>query len=333
MASAILRPNAEALIPEDVIPGIIQGTIEQSAVLSTFRRLPNMASNISSMAVLESLPMSYWVNGDIGLKQTTNIDWKNKYLKAAELATIVPIPDAVLEDARDTGTDIFAELQPLIVQSMGKAIDLAILFSINAPPDWRDGIVQSAENAGNVVTDSGDMFEDIFGENGALAKVEASGFEPSGIMTDVATKGRLRGLRDTAGQPIFITNLQSSPQYSLYDMALYFVRNGAWQSDIAKMIIGDFEQAVYSIRKDITYKILTESVITDADGKIVFNLAQQDMTALRVVMRLGWEVPNPINALSPNRDERFPFSVYKPGGGMGGYSVSPTTASTKSSKS
>lgn len=315
MATAILRPDAEALIPEGEIPGIIQGTVEQSAVLSTFRRLPNMASNISSMAVLESLPMSYWVNGDIGLKQTTKVDWKNKYIKAAELATIVPIPDAVLEDARDTGTDLWAEIQPLIAQSMGYAIDLAILFGINKPADWREGIVQSATAAGNVVPSTGDTFKDIFGEGGALAKVEASGFDPNAILTGVGTKGLLRGLRDDNGQPIFITNLQSSPQYSLYDMALFFVRNGSWQDDLAKMIIGDVDQAVYSIRKDITYKLLTESVISDADGKIVYNLAQQDMSALRVIMRLGWEVPNPINALSPDRAERFPFSVYLPGNG------------------
>lgn len=315
MATAILRPDAEALIPEGEIPGIIQGTVEQSAVLSTFRRLPNMASNISSMAVLESLPMSYWVNGDIGLKQTTKVDWKNKYIKAAELATIVPIPDAVLEDARDTGTDLWAEIQPLIAQSMGYAIDLAILFGINKPADWREGVVQSATAAGNVVPSTGDVFKDIFGEGGALAKVEASGFDPNTILTGVGTKGLLRGLRDDNGQPIFMTNLQSSPQYSLYDMALFFVRNGSWQDDVAKMIIGDVDQAVYSIRKDITYKLLTESVISDSEGKIVYNLAQQDMSALRVIMRLGWEVPNPINALSPVRDERFPFSVYLPGNG------------------
>lgn len=312
MASAILRPDAEALIPEDQVPGIIQGTIENSAVLSTFRRLPNVASNITSMSVLESLPMAYWVNGDIGLKKTTTVDWANKYIKIAEAATIVPIPDAVLEDARDTGTDLWAEISPLIEQAFGQIIDLAILFGINKPADWRDSIVQSATSAGNIVTASTptDIFGDIFGEDGALAKVEASGFDPNGILTGVGMKGTLRGLRDESGQPIFMTNLQSSPQYSLYDMALNFVRNGSWQPSLAKMIIGDFNQAVYAIRKDITYKLLTESVISDADGKIIFNLAQQDMSALRVVMRLGWEVPNPINALSPIREERFPFSVY-----------------------
>src|SRR5699024_8123176 len=46
--------------------------------------------------------------------------------------------------------------------------------------------------------------------------------------------------------------------------------------------------------------------------EIVYNLAQDDMVALRVVMRLGWEIPNPINALQPDESIRFPFAVILP---------------------
>ena len=46
-------------------------------------------------------------------------------------------------------------------------------------------------------------------------------------------------------------------------------------------------------------------------GEIVYNLAQDDMVALRVVMRLGWEIPNPVNALDET-ETRFPFASLKP---------------------
>lgn len=78
--------------------------------------------------------------------------------------------------------------------------------------------------------------------------------------------------------------------------------------------MGDMSQAVYSIRQDLTVKLLDQAVIQDPEGNIVYNLAQQDMVALRFVMRLGWELPNPINALSPNEETRFPFAVYVPEG-------------------
>ena len=37
------------------------------------------------------------------------------------------------------------------------------------------------------------------------------------------------------------------------------------------------------------------------------------MVALRVVMRLGWEIPNPVNAENET-DARFPFASLKPEG-------------------
>lgn len=79
------------------------------------------------------------------------------------------------------------------------------------------------------------------------------------------------------------------------------------------MIGGDFKQLVYSIRQDITYKIFTEGVIQDPSTKeIVYNLMQNDMVALRAVMRLGWEIPNPVNLMEKNKTKRCPFSVLLP---------------------
>ena len=78
------------------------------------------------------------------------------------------------------------------------------------------------------------------------------------------------------------------------------------------MISGDFSQLVYSIRQDITFKIFDQGVIQDpSTGDIVYNLMQNDMVALRAVMRLGWEIPNPINAMKKDKEKRCPFAIYK----------------------
>ena len=47
-------------------------------------------------------------------------------------------------------------------------------------------------------------------------------------------------------------------------------------------------------------------------GKVIYSLAQQDMVALRAVMRLGWEIPNPISAYRAELDAYSPFAVYVP---------------------
>jgi hypothetical protein len=83
------------------------------------------------------------------------------------------------------------------------------------------------------------------------------------------------------------------------------------------MISGDFSQLVYSIRQDLTYKIFTEGVVQNPDGSIAYNLMQNDMVALRAVMRLGWEIPNPINALQPTAASRCPFAILTQGTAQG----------------
>ena len=51
----------------------------------------------------------------------------------------------------------------------------------------------------------------------------------------------------------------------------------------------------------------------NTDGSIAYNLMQQDMVALRAVMRLGWEIPNPINSVKEDKAKRCPFAVLKSG--------------------
>jgi hypothetical protein len=75
------------------------------------------------------------------------------------------------------------------------------------------------------------------------------------------------------------------------------------------MISGAWSQLVYAMRQDITYKVLDQAVIQDGAGNIIYNLAQQDMVALRAVMRLGFALPNPINRMNTNSATRYPFAV------------------------
>jgi hypothetical protein len=152
------------------------------------------------------------------------------------------------------------------------------------------------------------------GEDGIIAKVEEDGFMVNGHVSAMSMRGKLRGLRDNSGQPIFKAlykeGVQGATRYELDGERMIFPRNGAIDPAQSLLISGDWSQLIYAIRKDITWKILTEAVIQDpTTGEILYNLAQQDAIAIRAVMRLAWQVPNPINRLQQDEDERYPFAV------------------------
>lgn len=328
----INRENLSGLIPEPVTAEIMQGAIAESAVLKMARRLPNMSSKTQTINVLDALPTAYWVNGEASetdnkgaLKQTTSMAWDKKKLYAEEIAVIVPIPEAVLDDSN---YNIWGEVQPRLREAFGAAIDKAVLFSTNKPSTWREGVVPSAITAGNVVKGTADVYQDIMGENGVIAKVEESGFIPNGAMSAIRMRSKLRGVVDANGQPIFKSDMQGATRYALDGMDMYFPNNGAYDPTNALMIVGDWSQLVYAIRQDMTFKIFTEGVVQDpTSGEIKYNLMQNDMVALRAVMRLGWEVANPINAYNAGNENAFPFAVYQPGSNdVATQSVSTTTA-------
>lgn len=328
----ILDRNAlSGLIPEPVTQEIMQGAVAESAILRMARRLPNMSSKTQTINVLDALPTAYWVNGEAtdsgatdAMKQTTNMAWDKKKLYAEEIAVIVPIPEAVLDDS---SYDIWGEVRPRLTEAFGKVIDEAILFGKNKPSTWRQGVVPSAIEAGNGVAATSDVFADIMGTGGVIAKVEEDGFIPSGAMAAIQMRARLRGLVDANGQPIFKTDMQGSTRYALDGMDMYFPQNGAFDPTQALLIVGDWSQLVYAIRQDMTFKIFTEGVIQDpSSGDIKYNLMQNDMVALRAVMRLGWEIANPLTAYNAALLNPFPFAVYGTGGTVSGVTVTPPSA-------
>ena len=298
----IAKSDVEAVIETQVANEIFEGVTTQSKALSMFRKLPNMTSDKTKLRILDSLPVAYFVDEtqNNGRKNLTKQSWANKYINAAEIAVIVPIKENVLNDA---SIDIWSEVRPRIVEAMAKKIDDAIFFGVNKPSDWRKGLVPSIIDAGAEVDETGHLYSDI---NDVMTKVEESGYNVTGLIGGVGLKGKFRMMTDTTGQPLNTTEIGSVKRD--------FMDNGVWDKTKSTLIAGDFSQAVYALRQDVTYKLLTEAVIQDpTDGSILYNLAQDDMVALRVTMRLGWEIPNPVNALNET-SSRFPFASLKPEG-------------------
>jgi HK97 family phage major capsid protein len=317
---AITREQATALIQEQLVSTIFQDVPKQSAVLPLMRQLPNMTSKQTKIPVLDMLPMAYWVNGDTGFKQTSEQAWDNVYMTAAELAVIVPIPEAVVSDS---SYDILGEVTPRVNEAMGQRIDQAILFGLNRPSEWQTDIVTRARNAGNNIS-GGITYDTLLGTGGLISKVEDSGHMVNGIVASVKTRSALRGIKDTNGHPLFMSDMKAATPYTLDGSPIAFPLNGSFDNSVALMVAGDFSQAVYAMRQDVTVKLLDQGVIQDPSTKaIVYNLAQQDMIALRVVMRLGWALPNYATRLDEDRTT-VPFAYMEPASAFTDYKVTLT---------
>lgn len=314
----ISRADKTALIPEEVSREVLTNVGETSAVLKLARRLANMSRGQLRMPVLSALATAYFVDPtDVGLKHTTEVNWANRYVDAEEIAVIVPIPQTVLDDQ---DYDIWSEVRPELERAFGALIDAAVLYGTAIPASWTvnmggAGLLAVCTAAAQVISAAAyaDDYEAILGVDGAgvaglFGLVEADGYGVTGSIAPLAMKGRLRNIRDALGSLIFKTSMQGPSSYELDGSPILFPTNGAINGTYL-LISGQWNQLVYSMRQDMTYKIFTEGVVTDAGGNVVFNLMQQDMAALRATMRLGVALPNPINAVNQVAVTRCAFAM------------------------
>lgn len=314
--NVISRSDADALIPQEVSSEILKNVAEKNPLMRMARRLPNMSRAQRRMPVMSALATAYFVSGDTSQKQTSEVNWANKYIDAEELAVIVPIPEAVLDDAE---YDIWGEVRPELETAFDVAIFQAVAYGTNIPASWTTnlgaaGLVAGATTAGHVISAAAytDLYEAILGEitggaSGLIGLLEDDGFMSTGHIGHTSFRRALRNVRTTDGQPIFLPSMQVRGQYDLDGQACEFPMDGSVSSTY-KLMTGQWNQLVYAMRQDITFKILDQAVIQDGAGNIVYNLAQQDMVALRAVIRLGFALPNPINRMNQTAATRFPFA-------------------------
>jgi hypothetical protein len=123
-------------------------------------------------------------------------------------------------------------------------------------------------------------------------------------------RSRFRGARDANGQLLSdvngsVTNIWGMP--TTYPMA------GLWPTGVnaAELFALQRENFILGIRRDFTVTLHSEGVITDGAGLVIYNLMQQDMSAIRVVFRAGWQVSNPMNYQGGAEATRYPAAVLR----------------------
>lgn len=284
--------DVSPLIPEEVANEIISSVEVKSAAMQLMRKA-RMTRAQQRLPVMSALPTAYFVASGGGLKQTSKAAWANKQLVAEEIAVIVPIPEAYLDDAE---FDIWGEVKPKIAEAFAIAIDGAVLFGINKPTTWGTDVYHDAVAAGNAVVRGAVGGQDVAGDTSdVMALVENDGFDVNGHVARRSMRAVFRNLRDDNGQPIFAPGIPNKEPATLWGEPLHYVSNAGWDATNAALMTGDWSQAIFATRQDITYKMLTEASIHDEEGALVYNFAQQDMVGLRCVGRFAYQIANAVN--------------------------------------
>ena len=309
-----LITRTDVPIPTEEVGELLKVMPEESVLLKRARRQP-MSTKTVKQTIMTTFPDAYWVDGDTGLKQTTKQSFSQPIMTAEELAVIAVVPDAVIDDS---SLPIWETLRPYLAEAIGKKVDAAAIYGTDKPASWPLALVPGAIAAGVITPgnlaatpadqrkDAGQLVADL-----GLKMARSAGANLSGLIAQAGTGWELDRIRDADRRPIY-----DGVAGALRGVPFDELKNGAWSDvgtgDTAVPLIGvDWSQVYVGIRQDITVKMLDQAVISDAAGKVIFNLAQQDAKALRVVFRVGYQAVMPVNHQQLDPAKRFPAGVIR----------------------
>lgn len=305
--------GVDPLVPQPLATEIIQEAPRDSAALSLMNRT-TLSSHTQRQPVLDVLPVAYWVGGDTGMKQTTQMAWKNVVMVVEELACLVPIPEAYIDDA---DVPLWDQVKPRITEAVGALIDSAVLWGVNKPVTWGESVFVGAGKSGHVIVEGTGVDLGVDVSNLGLQMAQ-TGYTINGFAAMPGLKWKLAGLRSAQGVPIYQPDMSGSPGGTLYGYQMAEVNNGSWiySTAGAEMLCGDFSKAIIGIRNDISFKMFDQGVISDDTGKVILNLMQQDSVAMRMTMRLAYATVNPVTIMQPGQaiTARWPFGAILPVG-------------------
>ena len=217
----------------------------------------------------------------------------------------MPVPEAVIDDA---DIDLWSEVQDGLAEAVGVALDQAVFVGHRQARQLarrdrarrhrrrqhrRPPAPPRSPRAASSATST---------PRSTSSRPTAS--TPPASPPSASLRGELRRARDANGQRLADLGdgtVEGIPV--VYVGGGVFDRHDAWRSPATST------WRCSGCARTSRYKLLDQAVITDDTGKVIYNLAQQDMLALRVTFRAGFAVANPITRRDDSTGGAYPFAV------------------------
>jgi HK97 family phage major capsid protein len=268
-----MATDTASLIPTAVAREVIESASQTSVVLR-LGRVIQMPEGVMNLPLVSVVPEAEFVASG-GRKPLTTIEWSAAKLVPQEIAAVAFIPDDFLDDA---GFPVWESVRDEIAAAIGRTLDKAVLFGTDAPPSFPAGGLAT----GTALTGT-DALDAI--DKGAAA-IEAAGLTPNGIAAGPAIGTALRkAYKDVGALP------GDAPTPAVYGLPV--ATTSTWDSSKGDAIVGDWTKLVIGIRQDVSFDLSTEGVLLDEAGEIVVSAFQDDVTLIRVFMRVAAAIGAP----------------------------------------
>jgi hypothetical protein len=275
----VMATDFESLIPSSVASELIAAA-EQRSVAMQLGNVTRMPTGIESIPVVSIEPDAEW-NALGARKKATTIEWTALRIEAEELACVLAIPAAFVDDA---GFPVWDEVKGRVAAAFARRLDETLLFAVApVPASFPPTGVVGAAGAAVSGTDALDAIDN------ALANVEAEGLVPNGVASSAAIGTALRQeYRAIASLP------STAPTSEVYGLPVAIA--AYWDPAAGDAIVGDWTKLVIAVREDIRFETSDSAIIQDAAGAIISNAFQDDLVAMRAYMRVGAAIGRPVGA-------------------------------------
>lgn len=212
---------------------------------------------------------AYWVNETEKIK-TDKPELAKGVLRAHKLGVILL---ASREALTYTWQRFFDEMKPQIVEAFYKKIDEAGILGVETP--FKNSVNKAAKDANKVIVGPIN-YDNILKLEDALYD---SDVEPNAFISKIQNRSALREARDGDKVSIYDKAKNSIDGITAVDMKSANLKKG-------DLIAGDFDNLIYGVPYNITYKISEEgqiSTVKNEDGTPI-NLFEQEMIAIRATM-------------------------------------------------
>jgi len=258
--------------------GCVEALAKHFPMKSLVMNVPKFATGVDG----------YWVD-PMAVKEKDKPTFENISITAEKMAVIVPFEDQLLEDADQ---DLAALVKDDVAKAFIEALDRTYMgYELTTP--FADSLSGNTPANATIPYGTGvDLAADL---SDAISAIEQAGFDgPTGMIAHPAVKHLLRNLRDSNNQPIYTEDLSACTpleRYCVWGIPICFTRQVQTAgSPTATEILMAYGPYVYiGDRTGLQVSVSSEATLTQAQMDNI-NLWEQDMTALRFVIRRGFAI-------------------------------------------